>query len=81
MIYTVFFDNGHDELREVEKINSEGLTAEEILAQIHKVISEFCEDRKYNIPYIRIWNKDAMTHFDVGSWSQFFRVSPALELK
>jgi len=77
--YIVFFDNGRDDLREIGVVESTGLSKEEIRTQIYNVFSKFCEERKYNIPYVRLWNAEAMTHFDVGSWSQFFRVSPALE--
>lgn len=48
------------------------------------VISEFCKERNYTIPYYRSWNVDykgtLMTKVDVGSHSEFFYLNPAINL-
>ena len=35
-------------------------------------IADFCADNKYEIPYVRMWNRDGETWFDVGSHTEFF---------
>lgn len=35
-------------------------------------IRQFCEERNFQIHYMRIWVVDNEKHFDVGSWSESF---------
>lgn len=37
-----------------------------------KIIQNFCDERGFNIPYIRSWVSDGRKFFDVGSHSEFF---------
>ena len=44
-----------------------------------KEISEFLKRHNYNSYYTRMWYEDngAVTVFDVGSWTEFFKWAPA----
>lgn len=42
-----------------------------------KEISAFLERHKYNSYYTRYWTSADETTFDVGSWSEFFKLAPA----
>lgn len=42
-----------------------------------KEISAFLERHNYNSYYIRYWTDADETTFDVGSWSEFFKLAPA----
>ena len=39
-----------------------------------KMIHEFCGDRNYHIPYVRIWTVESTNEvcYDVGSHTEFF---------
>jgi hypothetical protein len=36
------------------------------------MINKFCEKRNFHIYYTRMWTKDSITTFDVGSHTEFF---------
>ena len=40
-------------------------------------ISAFLKRHNYNSYYIRYWTHGDETIFDVGSWSEFFKLAPA----
>ena len=42
-----------------------------------KEISDFLERHNYNSYYTRYWTNADETTFDVGSWSEFFKLAPA----
>ena len=42
-----------------------------------KEISVFLERHNYNSYYTRYWTNADETTFDVGSWSEFFKLAPA----
>ena len=42
-----------------------------------KEISAFLERHNYNSYYTRYWTEADETTFDVGSWSEFFKLAPA----
>lgn len=42
-----------------------------------KEISAFLERHNYNSYYTRYWTNADETTFDVGSWSEFFKLAPA----
>lgn len=37
-------------------------------------IKKFCYERDFNIPYTRVWEESGVKVFDVGSWSDFFKL-------
>ena len=55
-------------------------TDSEILTEVNKIIKRFCDNRNFEIYYVRIWNEDGVTVFDVGSHTEFFRLIPALDM-
>jgi hypothetical protein len=52
----------------------------EILQEALALINAFCEDRSFRIYYTRIWNRDDTTIFDVGSHTEFFYLTPKIDL-
>ena len=42
-----------------------------------KELSAFLERHNYNSYYTRYWTNADETTFDVGSWSEFFKLAPA----
>ena len=48
-------------------------TIEEALTEI----ASFLERHNYNSYYTRYWSHNDETTFDVGSWSEFFKLAPA----
>ena len=61
----LYFENSRGERR----IIAEPKTEEEAMKEIY----QFCDDRNFQIYYVRSWNtKDGLKKFDVGSWSEFF---------
>lgn len=49
----------------------------ETIEEALKEISAFLERHNYNSYYTRYWTKADETTFDVGSWSEFFKLAPA----
>lgn len=49
----------------------------ETIEEALKEISAFLERHNYNSYYIRYWTNADETTFDVGSWSEFFKLAPA----
>lgn len=37
-------------------------------------IKKFCYERDFRIPYTRVWEKDNIVTFDVGSHTEFFKL-------
>lgn len=61
----LYFENSYGERR----IIAEPKTEEEA----YKEMNKFCEDRNFEIYYIRNWrNKEGLKVYDVGSHSEFF---------
>ena len=60
--------------------SGERKTDSEILNEVNKIIKRFCDNRNFEIYYIRIWNEDGATVFDVGSHTEFFRLIPELDM-
>lgn len=74
----IYFQNyWNDEIRLIGMSESD-------LNAVMRVISEFCQDHQYNVPYIRTWDSERdgqpVTMFDVGSHHEFFFTSPCVEL-
>lgn len=42
-----------------------------------KEITDFLKRHNYNSYYTRYWTNTDETTFDVGSWSEFFKLAPA----
>lgn len=41
--------------------------------EANKFINDFCEERNFEIHYMRTWREmDGLKVYDVGSWSEFF---------
>ena len=49
----------------------------ETIEEALKEISAFLERHKYNSYYTRYWTHADETTFDVGSWSEFFKLAPS----
>lgn len=73
--YEITFKRSNGERKHVAFVEAEPDTARK---EVVRIINEFCDERRFNIPYLRIWNKSDETWFDVGSWTEFFVVSPEL---
>lgn len=63
----LYFRDSHRESRVIAE-----LTDDAAWDGVLKEIADFCADKKYEIPYIRLWNRDGETWFDVGSHTEFF---------
>lgn len=63
-----------------ERYNGQYLLIKENVKDIDealKEISDFLERHNYNSYYTRYWTDADETTFDVGSWSEFFKLAPA----
>ena len=45
--------------------------------EAYKEVSDFLKRHNYACHYIRYWTHGDETTFDVGSWSEFFKLAPA----
>lgn len=81
--HSLVFKGSHD-TKEIAKINdldeaNHLKSNQEILNEVDLLIHAFCADFNFKIHYIRFWNRDSTTVFDVGSHSEFFYLSPAID--
>lgn len=61
----LYFENSKMEKRKIADIETEDLA--------YKEMKTFCDERNFEIHYIRSWKNDiGFTIFDVGSHSEFF---------
>ena len=61
----LYFENSKGKRRLI----AEPETEEEAAKEVYK----FCEDRDFEIYYVRTWNTpDGLKVYDVGSWTEFF---------
>lgn len=76
MKYELFFNDrwGNDHF--VASYDSEPL---EVYDKVIESINEFCAERGYKIPYMRVWEAYGRTKFDVGSHVEFFEVTPPIK--
>ena len=51
----------------------------ENIAEALHIIYEFCEDKGFYIHYTRMWSKDGINTFDVGSHTEFFTLEDTNE--
>ena len=59
------FDNSYTE-REIGRPQSE--------QEARRIIQDFLEKHNYKSYYTRTWVQDGVKIFDVGSWTQFFKL-------
>lgn len=59
------FDNGYNE-KEIGRPQSE--------QEAFQIMKDFMNERNYKSYYIRSWTHENVTTFDVGSWTQFFKL-------
>ena len=61
----LYFENSYGERRIIAEPETE--------QDAYKEMNKFCDDRNFEIYYIRSWrNKEGLKVFDVGSHSEFF---------
>lgn len=60
----LYFENQFGERREIGRAS----TSEEV----YKIINAFLKDHNYKSYYVRTWDENDGTHYDVGSHSEFF---------
>ena len=61
----LYFKNSVGEKRVIAEVPNEAEAMEEIYS--------FCNDRNFEIYYVRSWETpDGFIKYDVGSWSEFF---------
>ena len=76
MIMIIYFENSKKELREIANIQNG--TREKAI----KEISKFLKAHNFKSYYQRLWNVqmngEQMTCVDVGSWSEFFYITPPI---
>lgn len=84
--YSLIFKGGRGNTREIAKINNlndsgQIKTDSEVLSEAEKAIRAFCAERNFTIHYIRAWNRNGITIFDVGSHSEFFHLTPEIDIE
>ena len=60
----LYFENSRKERRIIAEPNTE----EEAIKEINK----FCDDRNFEVYYIRTWERQETKVYDVGSHTEFF---------
>ncbi len=83
--FSLVFKGDHGNTREIATIKvlndlGQPKTDQDILAEANLVIRAFCTERNFRIYYTRIWNRDNTTIFDVGSHTEFFHLTPKVNL-
>lgn len=82
--HSLVFKGDHGNSREIAKINDLNKSGQpksdtDILEEANSLIRTFCVERNFKIYYTRLWNRDNITIFDVGSHTEFFHLSPAVD--
>ena len=80
MRYTLDFENGVGQRRLVSVFSVEDADHSDVFREAMGSIHSFCAERGYRIPYVRNWNQDHATVFDVGSHTEFFYLHPAIPI-
>ena len=61
----LYFENSRGQRRVIAEPKTED--------EVWKEINKFCEERNFNIPYVRQWiDPDGLKWYDVSSHSEFF---------
>lgn len=63
----LYFENSQG----VERVIAEVANEEEV----YKEINKFCEERNFEIYYVRTWMSNGRKKYDVGSHTEFFYTS------
>lgn len=81
MTYTLHFENSMGQRRLVSTLIDPYNDQSRILKMATSAINEFCSEWNFTIYYTRVWNDTEQneTCFDVGSHSEFFYISPAIQ--
>lgn len=83
--HTLKFKGYHgrpEKIAEIRDLNEVGQpkSDQDILDEAFLLIHAFCAGRGVKIYYIRAWNRNGVTIFDVGSHTEFFHLTPAVSL-
>lgn len=73
--HELIFQRSNGERKHIAFVEGE---PKNVRPEIIRLINEFCEERNFQIHYIRTWSENGETWYDVGSWSEFFIVRPEL---
>ena len=72
--------DGAGQRRLVSVFSVEDAAHSDVFREAMGSIHSFCAERGYRIPYVRNWNQDHATVFDVGSHTEFFYLHPAIPI-
>lgn len=81
--HTLKFKGTNGRPRKIAEINDlddsgQPKSDQDILDEAYLLIHAFCAERNFRIYYSRTWNSDGATIFDVGSHTEFFHLTPAV---
>lgn len=81
---TLSFKNWRGEMSVIVELD--GYSSDEEIIRAAKVeIEKFCKNYNFTVHYMRFWNVDqdgvAMTKIDVGSHTEFFYISPSVDIE
>lgn len=82
--HSLVFKGDHGNTREIAKIHdfddaSKPKSDDEIIQEANLLIRAFCAERNFKIYYTRVWNRNGITIFDVGSHTEFFHLIPEVD--
>lgn len=60
----LYFENSQGEERVIAEVANE--------KEAYKEINKFCEERNFEIYYVRTWMSNGRKKYDVGSHTEFF---------
>ena len=78
-MYKLLFYNSYGNAREIATFE-DGMTDKEVCKAAFDEITKFCNERNFTIYYTRMWNAQVDTIIDVGSHTEFFHVSPQINI-
>ena len=77
----LYFENNCGKMRRIGKIDGR-MSSVAVRKEVFRQINQFCNERGFNIPYIRIWSAELRgkkaSQIDVGSHTEFFYTVPEL---
>lgn len=75
----LYFENNNGIAREIAECHNK----DEVMKEIHNFIDNCnkgkSKNKQFKSYYVRHWNEDNKTWFDVGSHTEFFYVTPCLK--
>ena len=78
-MHKLYFYNSYGDGREIAAFEG-NMTDEEVYDAAFDEITKFCNERNFTIYYTRMWNAQGDTIIDVGSHTEFFHVSPQINI-